>query len=88
MEKTEAIVKERMENVYPLRVPLKVHLGWGANWAETKFHDEVIQEIFTHEVFSLLQKILCWRYTGFNVHLRLIMSSTNSLWQPRIWRSH
>jgi DNA polymerase-1 len=36
VEKTEALVKERMENVYPLRVPLKVHLGWGANWAEAK----------------------------------------------------
>jgi hypothetical protein len=44
-----------------------------------RFHDELIQEIFTHEVFSLLlrkkliglslvQKILLWRYTGFNVH--------------------
>ena len=36
MEKTESLVKKRMENVYPLRVPLKVHLGWGANWAEAK----------------------------------------------------
>jgi DNA polymerase-1 len=36
VEKTEALVKERMENVYPLKVPLKVHLGWGANWAEAK----------------------------------------------------
>jgi DNA polymerase-1 len=36
VEKTEALVKERMESVYPLRVPLKVHLGWGANWAEAK----------------------------------------------------
>ena len=45
----------------------------------SRFHDEVIQEIFTHEVFSLLlrkkfiglslvQKILRWRHTGFNVH--------------------
>ena len=44
-----------------------------------RFHDEVIQEIFTHEVFSLLlrkkliglplvRKILHWRHTGFNVH--------------------
>ena len=41
------------------------------------FHDEVIQEIFTHEVFSLLlqkkligltlvQKILRWRHPEFN----------------------
>jgi len=44
-----------------------------------RFHDEVIQEIFTHEVFSLLlrrkliglplvEKILHWHHTGFNVH--------------------
>jgi DNA polymerase I-like protein with 3'-5' exonuclease and polymerase domains len=36
VEKTETLVKERMENVYPLRVPLKVHIGCGANWAEAK----------------------------------------------------
>jgi len=45
----------------------------------SRFHDEVIREIFTHEVFSMLlrkkliglplvQKILRWRHTGFNVH--------------------
>jgi len=32
----EEIVKEKMEHVYPLNVPLKVHLGWGINWAEAK----------------------------------------------------
>ncbi len=32
----EKIVKEKMEGVYPLKVPLKVHLGWGINWAEAK----------------------------------------------------
>ena len=32
----EALVREKMENVFPLRVPLKVHLGWGANWADAK----------------------------------------------------
>jgi DNA polymerase-1 len=32
----EALVKEKMETVFPLKVPLKVHLGWGINWAETK----------------------------------------------------
>jgi DNA polymerase-1 len=32
----EALVKEKMENAFPLDVPLKVHLGWGVNWAETK----------------------------------------------------
>ena len=37
-EKTqvEALVREKMEHVYPLHVPLKVHLGWGPNWAEAK----------------------------------------------------
>jgi DNA polymerase-1 len=30
------LVREKMENVFPLRVPLKVHLGWGLNWAEAK----------------------------------------------------
>ena len=29
-----------------------------------RFHDEVIQEIFTHEVFSLVRKILHWRHRG------------------------
>jgi hypothetical protein len=44
-----------------------------------RFHDEVIQKIFTHEVLSLLlrkkliglplvEKILHWHHTGFNVH--------------------
>jgi hypothetical protein len=44
-----------------------------------RFLDEVIQEIFTHEVFCLflrkkliglplVRKILHWRHTGFNVH--------------------
>jgi DNA polymerase-1 len=32
----EPLVKEKMEEVFPLKVPLKVHLGWGINWAETK----------------------------------------------------
>jgi len=35
-EEIEVVVKERMENVRPLEVPLKVHLGWGANWADAK----------------------------------------------------
>ncbi len=45
----------------------------------SRFHDETISKIFTHEVFSLLlrekliglplvQKILTWHHTGFNVH--------------------
>jgi len=32
----ETLVKEKMENVQPLIVPLKVHLGWGINWADAK----------------------------------------------------
>ncbi len=35
-DELEALVKERMEKVFPLKVPLKVHLGWGINWAEAK----------------------------------------------------
>jgi DNA polymerase I len=29
-----ALVKQEMESVYPLRVPLKVDVGWGKNWRE------------------------------------------------------
>lgn len=32
----EPLVREKMEKVFPLKVLLKVHLGWGINWAETK----------------------------------------------------
>ncbi len=32
----EPLVKDKMEKVYPLKVPLKVHLEWGVNWAEAK----------------------------------------------------
>jgi len=32
----ERIVREGMESVCELSVPLNVHLGWGRNWAETK----------------------------------------------------
>jgi DNA polymerase-1 len=32
----EPLVREKMEKVYPLKVPLKVHLEWGVNWAEAK----------------------------------------------------
>ncbi len=32
----EELVREKMERVFPLRVPLKVHLGWGKNWADAK----------------------------------------------------
>jgi DNA polymerase-1 len=32
----ERVVREGMESVCELSVPLKVHLGWGRNWAEAK----------------------------------------------------
>ncbi|MBS3818315.1 DNA polymerase I [bacterium] len=35
-DEMEFLVKEKMENIYPLQVPLRVHLGWGVNWAEAK----------------------------------------------------
>lgn len=35
-DELEILVKEKMENTFPLKVPLKVHLGWGINWAEAK----------------------------------------------------
>ena len=58
----------------------------GAFHRVCRFHDEVIQEIFTHEVFSLLlrkkliglslvQKILRWHHTGFNVHSKVRAAS-------------
>lgn len=34
--RVETIVKQHMENVTSLRVPLKVKTGWGRNWAEAK----------------------------------------------------
>jgi DNA polymerase-1 len=35
-DKIESLVKERMEHVCELLVPLDVHLGWGVNWWEAK----------------------------------------------------
>ncbi|NIO49038.1 MAG: DNA polymerase I [Candidatus Aminicenantes bacterium] len=35
-DEMEILVKKSMENVFPLNVPLKVHLSWGVNWAEAK----------------------------------------------------
>ncbi len=35
-EEVEILVKEKMENVFDLKAPLKVHLSWGVNWAEAK----------------------------------------------------
>jgi DNA polymerase-1 len=34
--KMDAIVREKMEHVFPLSVPLKVRLGWGDSWAAAK----------------------------------------------------
>ncbi|MFW6129086.1 MAG: DNA polymerase, partial [Candidatus Aminicenantaceae bacterium] len=36
LDQLEALVKEGMENVFPLKVPLKVNMNFGVNWAETK----------------------------------------------------
>jgi DNA polymerase-1 len=35
-KEVEGIVHDRMENVCDLKVPLKVRLGWGPNWADAK----------------------------------------------------
>jgi len=35
-ESVEGLVREKMENVYPLSIPLKAHLGWGKSWADAK----------------------------------------------------
>ena len=35
-ENMEELVRDRMENVCALQVPLKVHLGWGKSWADAK----------------------------------------------------
>jgi DNA polymerase-1 len=34
VETTGVVVRETMENVYKLAVPLKVETGWGRNWYE------------------------------------------------------
>ena len=34
VDKASALVRREMEDVYPLRVPLRVEIGTGANWAE------------------------------------------------------
>jgi DNA polymerase-1 len=34
LPRAAAIVRDEMENVIPLRVPLKVDLAWGKNWAD------------------------------------------------------
>ena len=35
-DELEALVIEKMEKVFSLKIPLKVHVGWGINWAEAK----------------------------------------------------
>lgn len=35
-DELETLVQQKMEHVFPLKVPLKVHLDWGINWAEAK----------------------------------------------------
>lgn len=35
-ERVSAYIKETMENVYKLRVPVEVHIGQGKNWGECK----------------------------------------------------
>src|SRR5207245_2964792 len=32
-ERVVAMVQEQMEDVFPLKVPLRVDVGWGRNWA-------------------------------------------------------
>ena len=36
LEKVQKILKEVMEKVYKLNVPLKVDIHYGKNWAEAK----------------------------------------------------
>jgi hypothetical protein len=49
------------------------------------FHDEALQKIFTHEVFSLLlrKKLIGLSLVRKILHRRLIISSRISWWQPR-----
>ena len=58
----------------------------GAFHHVSSFHDGIIRDLFTHEVFSLLlreklislplvQKILGWRHTGFNAHSKVKATS-------------
>lgn len=35
-DEAEAVIREGMENVCPLTVPLRVHIGIGVSWADTK----------------------------------------------------
>ncbi|HLI29921.1 MAG TPA: DNA polymerase, partial [Terriglobia bacterium] len=36
VESARAVVQAEMEGVYPLRVPLQVDIGVGANWRDAK----------------------------------------------------
>jgi DNA polymerase-1 len=35
-KQVERLVRDKMEHVCPLSIPLKAHLGWGKNWADAK----------------------------------------------------
>ena len=35
-ETAAAVVREEMEGAMPLKVPVRVDLGWGENWLEAK----------------------------------------------------
>ena len=37
LDDARELVRVRMENVWPLSVPLTVEMGWGKNWAEAHF---------------------------------------------------
>jgi DNA polymerase-1 len=34
LDAMRSMVRQLMEGVWPLRVPLRVDMGWGANWLE------------------------------------------------------
>ena len=36
IEQVAAIVKETMENIHPISVPLAVEAGWGPTWYDAK----------------------------------------------------
>jgi DNA polymerase-1 len=36
IEQTSALIREIMESAYPMDVPLRVDIGVGQNWGETK----------------------------------------------------
>jgi len=34
IERAATIIKDEMEGVYPLKIPLRVDINWGSNWDE------------------------------------------------------